>query len=528
MHCMKNTRKTRLLLLLSAFLLSSCGGLNGNDSSGQTAGSESKPVESSLQSSEDQKPSEESLSSAPESEGLSVESEEPSVESQDVSSEGEEVESKSSEASSEEALGSEELSSSEEAPISEESSEEESLSSVEISSGETSSEGAAIDLSGTPWANLSLNSYGANFRDSLASLINATGSKTVSYSGLNDVLEKSDASPKSPYGVVPFYHNIDYPSGSWNKEHVWPNSRGVGKAGPGSDPQMIRPTLTSDNSARGNSFYGVSMSNTWDPATFGYGPARGEAARIIFYTATRYGKSHGLSLSNNPNDATSSKTMGVLKYLVQWNREYPVTQMERLRNDRLDDKGFARNPFIDFPELADYIWSEQGLRVAPIGDDPITPVDPPANAFNVLKTMDEIKQGGKFLIAAEAADATGAYASLNSEIYKSYYLTADVGQKQGDIYYPQGAYEEWDITPNGDVYTISSGNKVLGVEVSGTHYNLVAKQGLSTNNTWKINGIASDGKISLQNVGTNRYIEYFKGDFTSYNADKGVYFCAKA
>ena len=528
MHCMKNTHKTRLLLLLSAFLLSSCGGLNGNDSSGQTAGSENKPAESSLHSSEDQNPSEESLSSAPESEELSAESEEPSVESQDVSSEGEEVESKSSEASSEEALDSEELSSNEETPISEESSEEESLSSIEISSGETSSEGAAIDLSGTPWASLSLNSYGANFRDSLASLINATGSKTVAYKGLNDVLAKSDASPKSPYGVVPFYHNIDYPSGSWNKEHVWPDSRGAGKSGPGSDPQMIRPTLTSDNSARGNSFYGVSLSNTWDPASFGYGPARGEAARIIFYTATRYGQSNGLSLSNNPNDATSSKTMGVLKYLVQWNKEYPVTEMERLRNNRLDDMGYARNPFIDFPELADYIWSEQGLRVAPIGDDPITPVDPPANAFNVLKTMDEIKQGGKFLIAAEAADATGAYGSLNSEIYKSFYLTADVGQKQGDIYYPQGAYEEWDVTPNGDVYTISSGNKVLGVEVSGTHYNLVAKQGLSTNNTWKINGIASDGKISLQNVGTNRYIEYFKGDFTSYNTDKGVYFCTKA
>ena len=52
--------------------------------------------------------------------------------------------------------------------------------------------------------------------------------------------------------------------------------------------------------------------------------------------------------------------MGQLKYLIRWNREYPVTEMEKLRNDRLDKMGFARNPFIDHPEYADYIWTEKG------------------------------------------------------------------------------------------------------------------------------------------------------------------------
>ena len=358
----------------------------------------------------------------------------------------------------------------------------------------------------------------------MATLINSTGSKTCSYSELNNILKSSDANPNTG-SVVPFYRAIDYPSGTWNKEHVWPDSRGAGKSGPGSDPQMIRPTLTSDNSSRGNNFYGITSSNTWDPATFSYAPARGEAARIIFYTATRYGKSKGFSLSNNPNDATSAKTMGVLRNLVQWNKQYPVTQMEKLRNDRLDNLGFARNPFIDFPELVDFIWDENGLLTSsPTGGGS---GEVPSNRYELIKTMDEIRDGMKVVIAAEAADSAGSWASLSSEIYKDYYLTANVGQKEGDYFFAQGAAEEWTITFVGDNYKITSGNKVLAVEVNATHYNLIARSGVTTNAEWTPLSMNASGKLSLKNAGTGKYMEYFKGDFTSYGSDNGVYFFTK-
>lgn len=220
-----------------------------------------------------------------------------------------------------------------------------------------------VDAASDPWASLDYSSYGTSFRNTLSSLIKKTGSKTISYSSNNEVLKKSDASPIKSGAVVPFYHPDTEYTTSWNKEHVWPNSRGAGKSGPGADPHMLRPTISSENSSRGNSFYGTG-SNEWDPASLGFAGSRGEAARIVFYVATRY-YSQGLNLSNNPNDSTSKKSMGTLKYLVQWNNEYPVTETEKRRNNYLESAGFGRNPFIDNPDLANYIYDVNGLRTTP-------------------------------------------------------------------------------------------------------------------------------------------------------------------
>lgn len=224
-----------------------------------------------------------------------------------------------------------------------------------------------VEAASDPWADLDFYSYGAEFRDQLARLIEDTGDRTVSYSGSTDILRESDESPDHPGCITPFYHpdtdylTDNYPN-NWNKEHVWPNSRGAGKSGPGSDPHMLRPTVKEENGDRGNDFYGIG-SRQFDPASVvGYEPSRGEAARIIFYVATRY--HNKLSLSNNPNDSTSKNTMGTLRYLVQWNNRYPVTDAEIRRNEYLDSAGFGRNPFIDNPDFANYIYTEEGLRTS--------------------------------------------------------------------------------------------------------------------------------------------------------------------
>lgn len=224
-----------------------------------------------------------------------------------------------------------------------------------------------VEATSDPWADLDFYSYGAEFRDQLARLIEDTGDRTVSYSGSTDILRESDESPDHPGCITPFYHpdtdylTDNYPN-NWNKEHVWPNSRGAGKSGPGSDPHMLRPTVKEENTDRGNNFYGIG-SKQFDPASVvGYEPSRGEAARIIFYVATRY--HNKLSLSNNPNDSTSENTMGTLRYLVQWNNRYPVTDAEIRRNEYLDSAGFGRNPFIDNPDFANYIYTEEGLRTS--------------------------------------------------------------------------------------------------------------------------------------------------------------------
>lgn len=103
---------------------------------------------------------------------------------------------------------------------------------------------------------------------------------------------------------------------------------------------------------------------------------KGDIARAIFYMVARYnnyaGATEGID-GNNPNlvmlndlsqnnttgTSTASKSfgMGLLSDLLAWNKLDPVDEYEVHRNNLLY-KNYTnnRNPFIDFPEWAEYIW----------------------------------------------------------------------------------------------------------------------------------------------------------------------------
>ena len=241
-----------------------------------------------------------------------------------------------------------------------------SSSSQSQPSQSTSSSSPVVDPFG--W-NVDFSEYGKTFQSTLASLIEAMKPKTAPYNGSSSdclhVGAKAAAYPNANSSTfIPFYHEPASSQtttiGNCNREHTWPKSRGGNLIE--TDPLLIRPTLTKDNSSRGNNFYGIG-SQQWDPAVCGYEGARGESARIILYAATRYA-SKGLSLSNNPADSTSSKTMGTLSKLVEWNNKYPPTDFERTVNERYYKMGFARNPFVDCPEYVNYIYTTTGYRTS--------------------------------------------------------------------------------------------------------------------------------------------------------------------
>ncbi len=245
------------------------------------------------------------------------------------------------------------------------------------SDGSSSSADCLID---SRYPGLDFNTYGAAFREKLSSLI--TG-KTTSYSSCLSIGMKAAAYPNANSSTyIPFYHEAKSSeatptSGGSNREHCWPKSRGGNLIE--TDPIVIRPTISADNSARGNDFYGNEKGNEFDPASktangSSYEGARGEAARVILYAACRY-YSKGLTLSNNPNDDWNSiKSMGTLKTLLKWNMQYQPTAWEKTVNDRYADMGYARNPFVEHPEYANFIWDSNGLRttkytVTICGDD---------------------------------------------------------------------------------------------------------------------------------------------------------------
>ena len=247
---------------------------------------------------------------------------------------------------------------------------------ISVDQSQSSSSTSAPDYGGTNddsgWEGLDFNTYGNTFRGELKKRISAYKTKTATYTECLSIGAKAASYPQGSNTFVPIYHAAPGTTegisgngattttvGSCNREHTWPKSRGGNISE--KDPFMVRPSLTSENSSRGNNFYGVG-SREWDPASCGYEGARGEAARIILYTATAY--MGQLELSNNPNDSTANHTMGTLKSLLEWNATYPVSDMEKQINNYLCKSGYGRNPFVDHPEYANYIWDNAGVRTS--------------------------------------------------------------------------------------------------------------------------------------------------------------------
>lgn len=171
-----------------------------------------------------------------------------------------------------------------------------------------------------------------------------------------------------PYGtkILSFYSGKSCTS--FNREHVWPNSRGGGDGGtagspyPDADIFMPRPTITEENSNRGNSKYVEGMvdsSSGWDPVaafekTLGvYQGIRGECARIIFYCMT---VNSNLVLDDTATSGTKGVTMGKLSDLLKWNLENPVNDREVRRQSGGMYLQGNRNAFVDDPGYACRIW----------------------------------------------------------------------------------------------------------------------------------------------------------------------------
>lgn len=88
---------------------------------------------------------------------------------------------------------------------------------------------------------------------------------------------------------------------------------------------------------------------------------RGATARILMYVQTRWGNKFNLQFVDG---AGHSKTIGDFKTLMKWHLEELPTQEEINRNQAVYEIQGNRNPFIDHPEYAAYIYSEAGSYYA--------------------------------------------------------------------------------------------------------------------------------------------------------------------
>lgn len=200
--------------------------------------------------------------------------------------------------------------------------------------------------------------------------------------------------PKSAYNNAP---------NGWNKEHGWPESRGLGNEGPDQvDVHNLFAEHIGANALRGNLYFDESNpadpgyrspatnvspetsmdSNSWAPPP----ASRGNVARAVFYMATRYdGSEPNTSALSFSDDPSHTNTMGKLSTLLAWHAADPPDAAESNRNEIIfRSYQYNRNPFIDHPEWVDSIWNDDdgdgmsNTREAIAGTNPTNP----ASIFN--------------------------------------------------------------------------------------------------------------------------------------------------
>jgi len=202
-----------------------------------------------------------------------------------------------------------------------------------------------------------------------------------SYADIIDILQEADQNPANSSQIWLVYtekaiSKLDYQSnsnnvGKWNREHTFPrksagyysienddirdgkeiywNTNADSLRHGNSDAHALRAADGTENSSRSDQHYGE-----YNGPQGNLGSFKGDVARSVFYMQIRY-----KALSIESGFPTSTGKMGDLDTLLEWHRNDPPDDFEMNRNNIIYTWQYNRNPFIDLPDLVEYIWGNK-------------------------------------------------------------------------------------------------------------------------------------------------------------------------
>ncbi|WP_395075529.1 endonuclease [Flavobacterium sp.] len=207
--------------------------------------------------------------------------------------------------------------------------------------------------------------------------------RAQNYGDVVDILKQADQNPANRNQVWLMYvesprSKLDYQLGSsstgkWNREHIYCQSRGGFTDGTSDTPDGIDiwlPTNANDflaghadahhiraedgpeNSSRNERNYGTD----YNGPVGNQGTWRGDVARAVFYMAVRY---NGLNVINGNPPQNPDGFIGDLATLLNWNTSDNADDFEMNHNNVVYEWQKNRNPFVDYPDLADHIWGNK-------------------------------------------------------------------------------------------------------------------------------------------------------------------------
>ena len=246
------------------------------------------------------------------------------------------------------------------------------------------------------------------------------GYSSLGYDGLWGAYKKTDMRDNGK--IWDMYSDCSWTVGSdqcgsynnecdcYNREHSIPKSWfGGSKSGPGCDIFQVVPTDGYVNNKRSNYAFGEvsSASYTYDGAKLGsaknititggntiagntgasiscsgtvFEPRdeyKGDFARGYFGTMIKWANGDYSAFTTGDGSKIfssnySTGAFGLTKYgvalLMKWHRQDPVSQKEIDRNNGIQETQGNRNPFIDYPYLAEYIWGEKAGETLNLSD----------------------------------------------------------------------------------------------------------------------------------------------------------------
>ena len=116
---------------------------------------------------------------------------------------------------------------------------------------------------------------------------------------------------------------------------------------------------------------------------------KGDFARTVFYMAVRYMNRVGTWTKGEgsavfTNSSYKHLTTWAISQLMEWHRNDPVSALETTRNEAVYGIQHNRNPFIDHPELAEYLWGNKtGNSWTGSGDANTPVISSPVNGSTI-------------------------------------------------------------------------------------------------------------------------------------------------
>jgi len=258
---------------------------------------------------------------------------------------------------------------------------------------------------------------------------------TSSSTDTRDIIQLSDQDPENHDNMILVYtgrsqdkgyrdgtgNYSQYENGngnqnnSWNREHVWPKSHGFPDEDDNAytDIHNLKPCDRSVNSSRGTKDYDfggsehseaiecLTDSDSWEPPN----SVKGDIARILFYMVVRYdpgydhnNNSFDLELVDYTTPNNNEPILGKLSSLIQWHNDDPVDDFEINRNEIIYEFQENRNPFIDHPNLVNFLWGDsagdtwnENLGLNNLSDKLIIFPNPSSGLLNFNKTLNNEK-----------------------------------------------------------------------------------------------------------------------------------------